>query len=160
MAVNTKQVAGRRQIEYSSYQDILDDVHSLAARPTRQLGNWSLGEICKHLAKGMDMAVDGPPFKPSWLIRMVGPLIKKRFLSRPIKPGFKLPPNATAMLPEATDTGEGVAILERAIQRLQRAGNRKPHPVFGRMTDQEWDRFQFLHSAMHLSFIVPEAAAH
>lgn len=156
MSVDTKHVSGRRELHFSSYQEILDDVHALASRPTRQVGNWSLGQICNHLAKAMDMAVDGPPFKPSWLIRIVGPLIKKRYLSRPFKPGFKLPSNAAALLPDQTDASEGVAILERAIERLQRTTNRKPHPIFGRMTDQEWDQMQFLHSAMHLSFILPE----
>jgi hypothetical protein len=156
MAVKTKGISGRRNVEFSSYQGILDDARYLASRPTRQLGNWSLGEICEHLASAMNMAVDGPPFKPSWLIRIVGPLIKKRYLSRPFKPGFKLPSNATALMPSGADADKGIAALARAIERIQRTIDRKPHPVFGRMTNEEWDRMQYLHSAMHSSFIVTE----
>ena len=158
MAVNTKQVAGRRTLHFSSYQEILDDVRSLAKGPTRQLGNWSLGQICKHLAKAMDMAVDGPPFRPGWFLRTFGPLFKKRFLSRPMTPGFRLPANAASLLPDEGDTNESVAILEKAVQRLQQTAERKRHPIFGRMTHEEWDRMEFLHCAMHLSFIVPESA--
>ena len=155
MAVNTKQVAGRRTLRFSSYQEILDDVHALASKPTRQLGNWSLGKICMHLAAAMNMAIDGPPFKPAWYIRTVGPLLKKRFLSRPMTPGFQLPRNAGTLLPGDSDTAEGVAALEKAIQRLQQTRERKRHVIFGHLTHEEWDRLQLLHSAMHLSFIVP-----
>ena len=156
MAVNTKQVAGRRTLRFSSYQEILDDVHALASKPTRQLGNWSLGKICMHLAGAMDMAIDGPPFKPAWYIRAVGPFLKNRILSRPMTPGFRLPRNAGTLTPRDSDTAEGVATLEKAIQRLQQTRERKRHIIFGNLTHDEWDRLQFLHSAMHLSFIVPE----
>jgi hypothetical protein len=156
MSIDTKRVSGRRHLQFSSYEQILDDVRALSAAPSRQLGNWSLGRICKHLAGAMDMAVDGPTFRPPWYIRMAGPFIKTRFLSRPMTPGFRLPSRAKALLPDETSASEGIAALERSIERLRQAPQRKPHFVFGPMTSEEWDRLNFLHAAMHLSFIVPE----
>lgn len=156
MAVQTNKVAGRRHLNFTCYQDILDDVHALASGPTRALGNWSLGKICRHLAIAMDMAIDGSDFKPNVLIRTVARLLKKRYLTRPLSPGVRLPKKAAFLIPSDADTAEGIAELERAIDRLQRIPDRKPHPFFGPLTRDEWDQITFRHSAMHLGFIVPE----
>jgi Protein of unknown function (DUF1569) len=156
MAVKTKSVSGRRTLHFSSYDELLDEVRRLAARPTRHLGNWSLGQVCQHLAAAMNMAIDGPPFRPGLLLRLVGPLLKKWLISRPLRPGFNFPKTATVLIPQNSDVAAGVAAVEKAVARLQQNPQRKPHPVFGRMTREEWDQLQFRHAEMHLSFIVPE----
>ena len=152
----TTQVARRRTLHFSSYQDIVDDVHAMAARPTRHLGNWSLGQICEHLAKAIEYAVDGAPFGVAWYFRLLGPLFKKRVLTQPMKPGFKLPQNAAEYLPSNTDATAGITRLEQAIARYQQAPELAPHVIFGRLTRDEYDRLNFRHAEMHLSFIVPD----
>jgi hypothetical protein len=158
MAVKTARVSGRRQLHFHSYQDMLDDVHALAAAPCRQLGNWSLGQICCHLAQTMHMSIDGAQGRFPWYLRLVGPLLKKRFLSRPMQPGFVVPPTiAPQLLPGDHDTAAGVAEFEKAIARLDRTAERKPHGVFGPMSREEWDQLHMRHGEMHLSFIMPAA---
>ncbi|REK05453.1 MAG: DUF1569 domain-containing protein [Planctomycetota bacterium] len=153
--VETAQVSGRRELHFDSYQEILDDVHRLASGPTKHLGNWSLGQCCEHLAKGMEYAVDGASFKASWILRLVGPLLKNRLITRPMKPGFKLPKNATPYLPGESDDSVGIARLEKAIERMQNVTGPKPHVFLGAMTREEWDQLHFRHAEMHLSFILP-----
>ena len=156
--VDTKQAVARREPHFSSYQDLLDDVRHLAATPTRQLGNWSLDQICEHLSKAVSYAIDGAPFKSPWYLRLVGPLVKKRFLTRPMKPGFKLPPSAAVYLPGNPASSAGIIALEQAIARYQRTTTPlHPHAIFGRMTREEFDLLNFRHAEMHLSFIVPQA---
>jgi hypothetical protein len=155
MTVDSSRVQGRRQLRSTSYDELLADARSLASCPTRQLGNWSLGQICEHLAQGIGVALDGPPFKPSWFVRTLGPLLKKRYISRPMPPGFKLPRKAGRLIPAPTDAAQGLAALENAIARLERTDERLPHFVFGPMTRDEWDQLNFRHAEMHLSFIVP-----
>ena len=156
MSVESKRVRGRRKVRYGSFQAVVDDAHRMAALPHRQLGNWSLGQICQHLAAGMDMAIDGPPFKPGWLLRTIGPFIKKRMITRPMSPGFRFPKTATVLMPGNLDTAAGVAAIEKAVGRLRENRQRKPHVIFGAMTHEEWDQLEFRHCEMHLSFIVPE----
>src|SRR5262245_55146837 len=146
MPVKTGKVAGRRELRFSSYQEVLDDVHRLAAGPTRQLGNWSLGQICSHLAKAMDFAIDGPPFRANWFFRRIGPFLKKGMLRGPMRAGFTLPKNASALLPDDVATAAGVAALETAIDRFARVADRKPNVVFGSMTRDEWDQLHFRHA--------------
>ena len=155
MSVDTKRVTGRRKLHFATNEEMLDEVRSLAARPTRQLGNWTLGQICNHLAVAMNSAIDGPPFKPSWVIRLVGPLLKKRVLSRGLDPGFQLPSNATKLLPPEVSMSEGIAALEASVDRHKRDSTRLPHIVFGNFTEDEWTQFLLRHAEMHLSFIVP-----
>jgi hypothetical protein len=118
-------------------------------------GNWSLGQTLAHLAKAMDMAVDGMPFRVPWFIRLVGPWLKNRMLSKPMPPGFKLPQHAQAhLVPPPSGTEDGLAALRRSIDRF-RAGPRKPkHDILGRMSDDDWVRLQLRHAELHLSFAV------
>jgi hypothetical protein len=154
--VNPAQVTGRRTLHFNSYEDVLADVHAMQASRKHALGNWSLGQVCEHLAKAIEYAIDGAPFRASWIFRMVGPWIKKRFIARPMKPGFQLPKSAAEYLPTQTEDAAGVARLEKAIQRWGQCSDIKPHSIFGPMTREEYDQLNFRHAEMHLSFIVPD----
>jgi hypothetical protein len=150
MAVKTAKVAGRRRLRFENYDQVLDDVRHLAGVPCRQLGNWSLGQVCEHLAKTMDMSLDGVDG------RAVGPLVKKRILTRPMSPGFKVPRVIAVLLPAEGDAAIGLAAMQTAVARLQQTKVRAPHPLFGKMSADEWDQLHMRHSEMHLSFIVPQ----
>lgn len=154
--VKAAHVTGRRTLHFNSYEDILADVHQMQACSKHALGNWSLGQICEHLAKAIEYAVDGAPFRAPWIFRMVGPLIKKRIITRPMKPGFQLPKSAVEYLPSQTEDAAGIARLERAIERFRHCDDIKPHSFFGPMTREEYDQLNYRHSEMHLSFVVPD----
>ena len=62
VVVNTKIVTGRRKLRFESYEEVLTDVEHLAAGEVRLLGNWSFGQILKHLALAVDSMIDGGPF--------------------------------------------------------------------------------------------------
>jgi hypothetical protein len=66
-----------------------------------------------------------PAFRPAIHIRLLGPLLKKRFISRPMRGGFNLPQSAVKLLPGNTDSVEGLAALEQAIERLRQDPTRK-----------------------------------
>ncbi len=157
MTVATKKVAGRRTLHFDNYQQILDDARYLASRPHRQLGNWSLGQVCDHLAKTIDMSLDGSQARFPWLLRMIGPFLLGRLLTRPMSAGFTAPPSA-GITPDPQETQAGLAALERAVARLDQTSQRKPHGLFGPMTREQWDQLHMRHSELHLSFIVPEGS--
>jgi hypothetical protein len=155
MTVKTTKVTGRRQLQFENCQQVLDDVRTLASGPHRQLGNWSLGEICHHLAKGFDMATEPSTARFPWLIRTLGPYIKKLVISRPFAPGFKAPQGG-GLVADPAQAAVGVSALEKSIERFSAATQYRNHPVFGPMTPDEWRRFQMRHCDLHLSFLVPE----
>jgi hypothetical protein len=50
MSVNTKSVTQRREVTFTSYDDLLTDAMQLAAGEVITVRNWSFGQILKHLA--------------------------------------------------------------------------------------------------------------
>ncbi len=153
MSVNTKKVPNRRSVRYASLSDLLSDAEKLAASDVSTLGNWSFGQILKHLAMSIDASIDGTgfmlPAPARWLMRL---LMKKKFLTQPIPAGFKSVPQ---FIPNKTSVEEGFTLLRAAIERQQREPNRALHPAFGKLSNAEWDAFNLRHSEMHMSFVVP-----
>lgn len=133
-------------------------MRSLAARPTRQLGNWSLDYIAGHLAAAMDLCIDGGVgFSVPLRTRIVARLARSRLLNSGLPTGFKLPAQAQAVLyrqPQSMDAA--IAALERGIARLKTTSQRVPHPALGRLNVAQWDLFHLRHAELHLSFIVPQ----
>ena len=157
MTVNTKSVAGRRKLSYQSYDDLLADLDALAAGQTEVVGNWSFAQICRHLAAALNSCIDGISFTAPWPFRIMGIFMKKRFLTRPVPAGFKIPAKAKHQFdPEATvDLDEQLDALRQAVERVKTDKSRTTHPMFGEMTSDEWDQFNLRHAEMHLSFAVP-----
>lgn len=158
--VETAKRSGRRRLRFDCYEDILQDVRRLSAGETRALGNWSLGQVCTHLALAIDKSIDSTvtfrvPLKTRILVR----IFRKRILTGRLPSGFKLPPEGAPLLPEPdASVSDGLVALERAIARLRSTSKRVPHPVFGKMNPAQWDLFHLRHGEMHLSFIVPDDA--
>ena len=155
--VNTKTVAGRRELRFESFDEVLADAERLAGMEIRTLGNWSYGQILRHLARSIDAMIDGAPFSfPAplqWVMRI---LMKKKFLSKTLTPGFKLPKSAGRLQPEETTVEEGLAELRIAVERTKTESQRAPHGGFGKIPNDECDQFQLRHAEMHMSFVVPK----
>jgi len=157
-SVDTAHVSGRRKIRYSSHDEVLADVERLSASGYRQLGNWSLGQIAKHIAAAMNTALDGFPGRVAWPVRTMARLLyKNKVVNGPMRPGFKLPPKfAKALIPDTTGDQEGIEALRTSIRRWKSESQRHPHGFFGQLTPEEWDKLMLNHSAMHMSFLVPQ----
>lgn len=154
--INTKGVTGRREVHYDTFDDALADAERLASGEVQTQGNWSYGQILRHLAVAVDTMIDGAPFKLPLPIQFVMRLImKKRMLTKPLSPGFKLPKKAAMLVPEETSVEEGMELFRAAIQRVKTETERAPHPGFGVMGPGEWDQFQLRHFEMHMSFVRP-----
>lgn len=159
-AVNTKTVTGRRQLQFHSLDDVLADAELLARAPhIRSLGNWTPGQVLKHLAIVFNSQIDGMPMRPPWLFRMIGRYyMKKRFIKKGMPAGFQLPKDSVGvMVPPATTTlEEGLESLRTAVKRLTADHSRAPSPFFGPLTEDESNKIQCRHAELHLSFLVAE----
>lgn len=147
----------RRKVQYTTFSQFLQDAEKLAAGDYHTVGNWSYGQILEHLARAMNSSIDGFEFQGPWLIRkVVAPFIKNSLLTKPMKPGYRLPKSADAYLPSSATTTESA--LEQLGIAIARIGNEKPtaeHPFLGRLTDEEWKALHLRHAELHMSFVVP-----
>lgn len=147
----------RRELKFHSLADVLCDVAALS-RGARTVGNWSLGQICMHLADTVNGSIDGLNLRNHrWKRRLAGkPLLYVTFRFG-IPRGFTVDP---ALTPPATELDAAVSALEMAIARYHtHVGPLRAHPLFGRLTRRQWDRMHCVHCAHHLSFAWPQAAA-
>jgi hypothetical protein len=157
-AIDTAKVKERRQLHFTSLDDILADVDHLAqAAEVRALGNWSAGQIFQHLAVAFNCSIDGFPFHLPAPVRFLFRLFLKRVvLNKPMSAGFRLPQKAAKQLvPSPIGQEEGLQNLRQAIRRLQAEEKRAPNPVVGKLTREEWDKLHCRHAELHLSFLVP-----
>jgi hypothetical protein len=158
MPVNTRRVTGRRPLHFESFDELLADADRLAAADVDLLGNWSLGQVFRHLAIATNGSIDGFAFRlprvSTWVVRLG---LKSRYLARGIRPGHGTSRRWDSVKPGPTTVADGLAELHAAVARFKREPGTRPHPAFGRMTDDEWHSFHLRHAELHLSFAVPRA---
>ncbi len=161
MTVNTKQAEGRRSVTYNSYDDLAADLDSLLSGEIEMVGNWSLAQICYHLAAALNGCIDGTSFRAPWPMRVMGKLfMKNKFLNQALPAGFQIPASATKQFaPDASvDLQEQADALRQAIERVKSDKTRARHPFFDQLTTDEWDRFNLRHAEMHMSFAKPASS--
>lgn len=160
MSIDTTAVTGRRELTFRAYEPILRDAEELvAAREVKVLGNWQLGQALKHLALAIDASLDGNPVQIAWYIRWAAWFLRSSIIYGRLNPGLKLPGEAEERFVPPADTppADGLAALRASIARLGTTSERKPHPILGDMTAEEWDNLHWRHAELHLSFFVPKA---
>ncbi len=124
MAVNTAKVADRRKLAYTSLGEVLADAEQLSAGPVTLLGNWSPGQVFRHLAIAYDGSIDGLTMTFPWYLRMMAKMFKNKLVNMPMPPGIKfLRGCARATMPEPTSTEEGLAELRAAVAPGKRSAS-------------------------------------
>lgn len=156
MPINTAKIEGRRQLKYTSLNEMLTDADRLSTSRVKVLGNWSQGQIYRHLALAFNGSIDGLTMTFPWYIRIVGRMFKKKLLAGAMPAGLKLPADGQNMIPPPVSTKEGLADLHTAVARLERETKRAKHPVFGDMTKEEWNTAHLNHASLHMSFLIPQ----
>lgn len=147
----------RRLLSFDELSEIMPDVQRVKASH-RTFGRWTLGQICVHLAASFNGSIDGLDlrrhrFKRFFFARL---LLWYTFrygipVDYQVDPGIE--PESDVNLDEAVDE------LSRAIRRYQdHRGSLAAHPLFTRMSRENWYRLHRIHCAHHLSFVLPEGA--
>ncbi len=155
--VNTAKVTGRRELHFATIGEALADAERLAAGEWQQLGNWSLGRICRHLAQSLDSATDDNQVAPPLVIGWFAPLFKGWLLKNGLRPGFQMTPSMKPvfMPPDEVETRAGIEAFRVAVDRFESATLPAKSKFLGKMTRDDWIAFHCRHAEMHLSFIVP-----
>lgn len=158
--INTRRVRGRRRLRFRDFDEMLTDVRQLQYAPHRQLGNWSLAQIVKHLGRVMHGSIDGSrePAQFPLLSRIAGRFFLRPFLLNVAVPAGIRPPAAvrSEFMFDHAEFDESLGWLESGVERLGKEPHRVVHPLLGRLTPTQWNKFHMRHSEMHLGFIVPK----
>jgi len=135
----------------------------LAADDVVPDGNWSLEQVCEHLALAIeatlsreDSGSEEPrlPFSKRWrrlkqYFMKRGLLLTGRFPKNVPAPEFVVPSRAPSLVATLIRLETAVEAFERAIERSN--GPWPDHPMLGRMSGAEWRRFHWIHASHHYS---------
>ena len=159
--VDTGKVSTRRKLKFDTIDQVLADVDRLveAERAGRlgRVGNWSLGQALGHLASWAEYAYAGYPNKPPFFIVWILRARKQKFIHEPMRAGVKIPgvPGGTfATDPVPLDEAGGR--YRRVLAQLKSEAPTLVHPIFGRLSHDEWIAINLRHAELHLGFQVPK----
>jgi hypothetical protein len=143
----------RRHLAFDRIEAIMPEVDRLLAGHVT-VGQWTLGAICDHLAKSINLTLDMPPAD--------APPTRKQSVYRRLffrSPGFPegqaIPLSTQVPEPDADPITASKALRNALARLIARSGPFPAHPVLGPMTRDEWLHFHARHAAHHLSFAVP-----
>ncbi len=156
--VNTRHVEGRRAVSFATIDDAVADAERVAAADqtgnAKTVGNWTVGQILNHLATWATYAYDGAPFRAPWFIRIIARTFKKRFLTKAMPAGGRIPrvPGGTYGT-EIVPTDVALDRFRKAFTRLKHEPPTAPSPAFGPLTHEEAIALNLRHAELHLSFV-------
>ena len=149
----------RRDLEFHSLEEAVQEVEQLATKPTHTTGNYSFPQIVDHLAHAFDISSGhaSPPPMP-WLMRVILPFFLKRLVSKPLQPGVRLPKKPQDFFWENNhkELEPAMAHFREAYDRYRSTDPLPRHPLFGDMDRSLNEKLQCRHMALHLSFVHPE----
>lgn len=149
--------AARRLLTFASLDEVMPDVDRLLPGHTT-VGNWSLGQICSHLAQGIHRTIDGFPASTRlpWVIRAtVGQLLLRRILRTGRFVDWMRAPADCQPAPGA-DAQVAAEALRAALRRFAaHSGPLADHPMKGQVSRAVWERFHCIHCAHHLRYALP-----
>jgi hypothetical protein len=146
----------RRTLRYHDYDEVLADADALLAKGYERAGNWSLGQICDHLAVTMEKSLDGFPSLMLWPVRVVARwfVLKKVLRHEPFRRRVAAP--AYLLPPDSDGDWAGLERLRAVITRLKgQVEEMQPSPVFGRLSPEQWREVHLWHCEHHFSFLRP-----
>jgi len=161
--VDTREVAARRPVSLRTVAELAAEVERVAeaaaAGRVRALGNWSAAQILWHLGRLMEFSFDGFPFRYPWHLRWGAWLLRalswRWLVALAFRPGFRNPPAAAALEPDAAvSLAEAAGYLRRQLKRIQ-SGERMTaaSPAEGPLSHEQWVEVHLRHAELHLSFL-------
>ncbi len=142
----------RRLLVFTHVDEIMPEVDRLTAAHAK-VGQWTLAQICHHIASGIRYSTVGPPCTAEPTREEA--VIRKRFFGLERFPdGAPAPPGTEP--PTEIELEPAIELLRKSITRFATATDPAPlHPRLGPLSHDDWARFHCLHAAHHLGFLVP-----
>ena len=136
--------------DHAVKQDILERINKLNNQSTAKWGKMSVGQMLAHCQMPLGVGLGVHTVSRSFLGRLFGPLIKPMiYNNKPFKQG--LPTDKSFVMKDPKDFEKEKQALIRMIKGFNETSIvNKVHPIFGKMTKEQWSKGTWKHLDHHL----------
>jgi|GEM_PF-2850698 len=145
-----------RKLHFGHLDDLLQEARRIAEGPNaRSRGSWTPAQNIWHVGRVIQASVEGFPGPVPFVFKLIGPLIKGRFLKRSFNPGIKLPPGLVDHFtpPPETTPQQAIELIESVVAKQKEQGFIPASPLFGKLSAQQWIDLHCRHAEMHFGLI-------
>ena len=132
-------------------QDIIDRINLLTPGTQPRWGKMNVAQMLAHLQVPMGVALGTHKVKGNWLMKLILPLFKKNLYDeKPWKQG--LPTDKTFIMTglEKDFENEKNQLLDKINRFTETNMINEAHPVFGKLTKEQWSKATWKHLDHHL----------
>jgi len=132
-------------------QEILDRINKLTSQTQRQWGKMNVSQMLAHVQLPIRIAFGTHQPKGSFLLRLIGPLFKSKLWDEnPYKRSLPTDPTFIMTNSEKEFESEKSALLELIDKFSEESLVSEKHPVFGKLTKDNWSKATWKHLDHHL----------
>lgn len=133
--------------------EIISRIEKLHPASKPAWGRMNVSQMLSHCQVPLQVAVNDRKIKIGLTGRLFGKIIRKIMINE--KPFARhLPTDRSFLIPDPMEFKEEKARLISLIQRFSAGGaggiSINPHPIFGKMTPEEWSLLSYKHLDHHL----------
>lgn len=150
----------RRSLNFDCLRDSVTEAKRLNETSYQLAGKWDLAKQCQHLSKTLRMSIEGAPIQLPFFLQPIARWILFRSIidGKPTRLPLKTIPQ---FLPdESSDAQKSIEEYEELVERVMdpNATLLRKHPIFGRVSSEQWRKFHAWHAAHHFSHLIPASA--
>ena len=144
----------RRTLRFESLDDILHEIERIGAGSPTATGAWTPSQNIDHVRRLIRFSREGGSIKVPLLFRLLGPMMKSKFLAATFNPGMKTadpfqPPRDITLADAVEAFRVEVGLASRPGAMSQRS------PVLGKMTHEQWGTLHCRNAELHLGYVFP-----
>ena len=132
-------------------QEIEDRINKLTSQSLPKWGKMNVAQMLAHLQEPMAIALDGKSVKVNWLMKMIFPLFKSKLWDdKPYKQNLPTSPSFITYGSEKDFEKEKHGLLNMVNRFTEANILSDRHPVFGKLTKENWSKATWKHVDHHL----------
>lgn len=131
-------------------QNIIDRVNKLTPQTQHLWGKMTVSQMLSHCQMPIGVAFGSHKLEGNFILKLIGHLFKSvLFNEKPYKLG--LPTDKSFIITETKDFDlEKKLLLEKIEQFSEESLSANPHPLFGKLTNEQWSKATWKHLDHHL----------
>ncbi len=131
-------------------REIIERVNKLTPESPALWGKMNVAQMLRHCQMPMGVALGNHKIKGSFVLRLIGPLFKKiLYNDKPFKHNLSTDPSFKIVDEKEFYTEKG-KLLDMINRYTEANMIDEPHPIFGRLTKEQWSKGTWKHLDHHL----------